>query len=140
MPPWLVEDPLQGTLQPCLACPDACRGKVLDNDAATLEDAKLEETGFIVVFVSKPKPTEPAKPAAPAAPVATTTPPPAAPVSASTPTPVPASEPAAAAAPAAAPTAADAAIDSICEMGFERSQVSRQPMRCGGCFTKTVSV
>lgn len=118
---------------------------MLDNDAASLEDAKLEETGFIVVFVSKPKPTEAAKPAAPAAPVAASTPPPAAPAPASTPTPAPASEPAAAAAaalaaPAAAPTAADAAIDSICEMGFERSQVSRQPMGCRGYCAKSVSV
>lgn len=130
-------------------CAMTNRGKVLDNDDATVGVAGINEQGFIVVFVAKK--AEPAK-AAEAAPTPSPTPaatPPAA-ASAAAPAPAaPAPAPAAAApAPAAASEAAAAAagqpaaaggggvagfltgpaleeaVNNICEMGFDRAQAS----------------
>ncbi|KAG1668649.1 hypothetical protein FOA52_002503 [Chlamydomonas sp. UWO 241] len=118
------------------------KGKVLADDAVTVTAAGIDETGFVVVFVSKPAVVAPAHAAAHAA----------APVAA--PAAAPAADPAAAPAPSAAPAAAAAApaqpaagaatgaggaggggmltgsvlettVANICEMGFERTEVMR---------------
>ncbi|GAX79978.1 hypothetical protein CEUSTIGMA_g7417.t1 [Chlamydomonas eustigma] len=116
------------------------RGKVLDNEAATVAECAIDEQGFVVLFVTKK--TEPPKAATTPAPAST----PAVPsteTSAAAATPPAATHPAApaaVAAPTAAPTAVDTgsafgslltgsaletAVSNICEMGFPREDVMR---------------
>ncbi|KAI8918581.1 XPC-binding domain-containing protein [Powellomyces hirtus] len=109
-------------------------GKILD-DNKTVEESKIEETGFLVVMTSKPKaaPTPaPTPAAAPSTPAPTPAAAPAAPAPVSTPseaTPTPAT-PAAAGGPfdastLATGTAYDSAVNNLLEMGFPRDQIVR---------------
>lgn len=101
----------------------AYRGKVLADDAATVESVGFEESGFIVVFIAKPA-AAPKAPEPPAAPAPATTP--AAPAPAA---PAPALAAEAAPAPPAAPgglltgSNLEGAISNLCDMGFDRAEV-----------------